>query len=70
MGERHNLRPTLPKRREVNLPVANDVMLVPLHNFKAQVVDALTDPRWTDDDFVFHNGNPHSDPPEEFFHSW
>ena len=24
------------------------------------------DPRWTDEDFVFCNGNPCSDPPEEF----
>ena len=64
--QRYNLGPTLPKERGVNLPCANDVVLVPLHDFKAQVVDLLTDPRWTDDDFVFHNGNPHSDPPEEF----
>ena len=64
--ERYNLGPTLPKERGVTLPCANDVMLVPLHDFKAQVVDLLTDPRWTDDDFVFHNGNPYADPPQEF----
>ena len=37
------------------------------HHFKTKVVDFLTNPRWTDEDFVFCRGHPCLDPPEEFF---
>ena len=64
--ERYNLGPTLPKEQKVYLPHAKQDVLVPLSDFKAQVLALLTDPRWTDDDYVFHNDDPHSDPPEVF----
>ena len=64
--DRYNLGPTLPYERTVNLPHSKELVKVPCHDWSAQVRDLLTDPRWTDEDWSFHNDNPYSDPPENW----
>ena len=48
------------------MPHNQCTMLVPHQDFKAEVVALTTDPRWTDEDFVWHQDDPYADPPEEF----
>ena len=64
--ERNNLGPTLPFEKTVVLPHSKETLHIPCHDAKAMHIDLLTDPRWTDHDFLFHNDDPYADPPEEF----
>ena len=63
---RYNLGPTLPIEKQVQLPFSKETVDIPCHCAKAQFVDLITDPRWTDNDWLFHNDDPLCDPPEEW----
>ena len=56
----------MPKEVPVKLPFAGETVNLSTHNCLAQTTDLLTDPRWSDKDFLFFNGDPQSAPPEDF----
>ena len=62
---RYHLGPSLPVEKKVSLPATGEVVHVPVHDFKAQLIDLLSDPRWKDKDKFYYNDDPHEDPPQE-----
>ena len=56
----------MPKEVPVKLPFAGETVNICTHDCLAQTTDLLTDPRWSDKDFLFFNGDPQSAPPEDF----
>ena len=63
---RYYLGPTLPVEKTTILPHSGETVHIACHDAKAMEADLLTDPRWTDEDYLFHNDDPYADPPEEW----
>jgi hypothetical protein len=66
MSARYNLDGVKPKQTRVELPASKARVDLTWHNFKAQLVDLLVDPRITETDYLFHDNNPFSPPPVKF----
>ena len=64
--ERYYLGPTLPNEKTTTLPHSGETVHIACHEAKAMETDLLSDPRWTNDDYLFHNDDPYADPPEEW----
>ena len=52
--------------KDMELPHSKAKIDLVVTDFKEQVQCLLTDPRITDDDYLFHNNNPFEPPPEAF----
>lgn len=63
--KRYNLEVVLPKERRVYLPYSKETVSLTCFDAKAQTVDLLTDPRITDDSFLFFEDDPFAVPPED-----
>jgi len=61
--KRYNLTDCQPFKMHVKLPFSGEVINLVLHNFGAQLVSLLTDPRIVDDDYLFFNDDPLCPPP-------
>ena len=66
LRKRYNMEDTLPHQVQVVLPSSGAKVKIPCHNWLAMTRDLLTDPRITDDDYLFFEGNPIQGPPEDF----
>ena len=64
--ERYNLEDTKPFEVPTKLPSSNDTVNLACHDYLAQVTDLLTDPRHSDDDYLFFDDDPLQDPPKEW----
>jgi hypothetical protein len=54
----YNLQELLPKEREVFLPFCKETVSLTCHDARAQTIDLLTDPRLTDDSYLFFDDDP------------
>jgi hypothetical protein len=61
--ERHNLEGTKPFEVATKLPSSNETVNLACHDCLSQVTDLLTDPRRSDDDYLFFDDNPLKDLP-------
>ena len=66
MTTRYNLKGVNPNQTRVELPASKARVDLTWHNFQAQLVDLLVDPRIKETDYLFHDNNPFSPPPAEF----
>ena len=66
--KRYNLTKMLPTIRKIRLPSSKAVVSIPLCNAKDCIVSLLTDPRFQDEDYLFFNNDPLSNPPENLLH--
>ena len=55
-----------PKAEKTKLPCSGTKVEVPIHDSEAMVRDLLTDPRVTDDDYLWFNDNPKAPPLPNF----
>ncbi len=61
--KRYNLEIALPKERKVTLPFSGETVSLTCHNALVQTIDLLTDPRITDDCYLFFDDDPLASPP-------
>ena len=66
--KRYNLTKMIPTIRKIRLPSSKAVVSIPLCNAKDCIVSLLTDPRFQDEDYLFFNNDPLSNPPENLLH--
>jgi hypothetical protein len=66
LSKRYNLEVMAPVKRRVYLPHAKFTIDLVTHSCVSQTVDLLTDPRISEEDYIFFNGDPRNGPPEEF----
>jgi hypothetical protein len=66
LNERYNMERCRPFTRKVELPHSHARIDLVCHDMGSQIQSLLTDPRITDEDFLFHNDDPLSEPPKEF----
>ena len=65
---RYNMDDLMPRKVRTYLPYSRVHLDVPCHDAGAMLRDLLTDPRITDDDYLFHEDDPTAPPPPE--HEW
>ena len=64
--KRYNMEQTKPKRtKTIELPASKARIKMVVHDAAAQIQSLLTDPRITDEDYLFFDNNPFASPPEE-----
>jgi hypothetical protein len=66
LSKRHHLDRARPITVDITLPYSKSRVTLVIHDFLAQVQSLLSDPRWEDKDFLFHNNDPTCPPPDEF----
>jgi len=66
LGKRYNIPRTYLKERSLVLPSSGAKVNLIYHDARDIVVSLLTDPRFSDDDFLHFNNDPLAPPPEEF----
>ena len=66
LAKRYNMTKAALIKRNITLPHSQSKVTVITHDFQAQVQSLLSDPRWKDSDYLFHNDDPTAPPPEEF----
>lgn len=66
LDNRFGLNETAPFEVEVPLACCKETVSVPCHDAAAQTAALLTDPRISDDDYLFFDDDPHQGPPEEW----
>ena len=66
LAQRYNMKASEPHKTKIELPHSKAKVTVITHDFKAQVQSLLSDPRWKDSDYLFHNNDPTAPPPEQF----
>lgn len=64
--ERYNMKDCLPYEHDVHLPHSDTIVKVTCHDFMSQLKDLLTDPRLSQEDYLFHDGDPAAPPPKEW----
>jgi hypothetical protein len=65
LGERYNIPRTYLKERSIVLPSSGAKVNLIYHDARDIVVSLLTDPRFSDDDFLHFNNDPLAPPPED-----
>jgi hypothetical protein len=65
LGERYNIPRTYLKERTIVLPSSGAKVNLIYHDARDIVVSLLTDPRFSDDDFLHFNNDPLAPPPED-----
>ena len=68
LRERYNMQDLLPYKVRTHLPHAGVYLDVPCHDAGAMIRDLLTDPRISDDDYLFFDKDPTAPPPPD--HEW
>ena len=68
LRERYNMDDLNPRKVRTYLPYSEIHLDVPCHDAGAMLRDLLTDPRITDDDYLFFNDDPTEAPPPH--HEW
>jgi len=66
LRDRYNMQDTQPYEVECVLPKSRVKVKIPCHDAGAMIADLLTDTRIGDKDYLFHNDDPLSPPPEEW----
>jgi len=67
LKNRYNMQNNAPKLvKGLFLPHSKSKIDLVLHNFADEVQSLLSDPRFQDEDYLFHNNNPFSPPPQQF----
>jgi hypothetical protein len=67
LKDRYNMTDKGPKLiKDMVLPHSRSKIDLVVHYFQQEVQSLLSDPRWTDADYLFHNDDPFSPPPEQF----
>jgi hypothetical protein len=66
LATRYNMKKAAPIKRSITLPHSQAKVTIITHDFQAQVQSLLSDPRWKDSDFLFHNDDPTAPPPDKF----
>ena len=66
--ERYNVENMKPKIKKVKLPSSKAVVFIPYRNAADSIVSLLTDPRITDEDYLFHGDSPWCSPPDNITH--
>ena len=67
LKDRYNMTDKAPKLiKDMVLPHSRSKIDLVVHYFQQEVQSLLSDPRWTDADYLFHNDDPFSAPPEQF----
>ena len=66
LEERYNMAKCRPTVTKMVLPHSKAQISLVCHRFAAQVQSLLTEPRITDEDFIFFNDNPFAPPPADF----
>ncbi len=67
LKNRYNMAEKGPKLiKDMVLPHSQSRIDLVVHYFHQEVQSLLSDPRWTDDDYLFHNDDPFSPPPDAF----
>lgn len=64
--DRCDLDDTMPVEKPVTLPHSKVKLKLVCHDARAMLKDALSDPRITDEDYLFYDKDPLKGPPEEF----
>jgi len=65
LRDRYNMAGTDPFEVKTTLPSSNVKVKIPCHDAWQQIMDLLTDPRIEADDYLWCNGDPESEPPDE-----
>jgi hypothetical protein len=65
LGERYNIPRTYLKERTIVLPSSGAKVNLIYHDARDIVVSLLTDPRFSDDDFLHFNNDPLAPPPDD-----
>ena len=65
LRDRHNMAGTEPFEVKTTLPSSNVQVKIPCHDAWYQMMDLLTDPRIEEGDYLWCNGDPEGEPPEE-----
>ena len=68
LRERYNMEDLMAYKVRTYLPHAGVNLDVPCHDFGAMVRDLLSDPRISNDDYLFFNNDPTAPPPPD--HEW
>jgi len=67
LKKRYNMQDKGPNLvKNVLLPHSQSRIDLVIHDFCHEVQSLLSDPRFCDDDYLFHNNNPFSPPPQQF----
>jgi hypothetical protein len=66
LSKRYNLEVTMPVKKKTYLPHAKTTIDIVTHNCVSQTVDLLTDPRISEEDYLFFDQDPRNGPPEDF----
>ena len=64
--KRYNLQKNMPYEVNVELPSTKKEVPLVCYDCEAQTIDLLTDPRCTEEDYLFWDNDPGGKPPEEF----
>ena len=68
LSERYNMNGCRPFEKDLVLPYSQSCIKLVCHSFIDQVQSLLSDPRWEDKDYLFHNDDPSCPPPEPWAH--
>ena len=66
LRKRYNMKKSKPYVARVRLPSNNLIAKVPCHKAPTMIVDLLSDPRIQPEDYLWFNGDPYGDPPDEW----
>ena len=66
LRERYNMVDLKPYKVRTHLPHSRVYLDVPCHDAGAMIRDLLTDPRITDDDYLFFDNDPTAPPPPDY----